>query len=136
MTPTRQVLVILPLLVAPLAFSVALGGEREGTGTPTPPAPAAMRGPKAAAPRVEPEAPPAARPSRIVRDEPRRNETRPVELPARERSEALTSLPSPESGAEDRPAHFAPIKDRAETEQMTVATTAPNALEDYGAAQE
>jgi hypothetical protein len=137
MTPTRQILVILPLLAAPLAFSVSLGGEREGAGTPTtPPAPAAMRGPKAASPRLEREAAPALGPSRLARAEPSREAARSSEPPARERSESLASLPNAEDGAEDAPPHFAPIKDRAETEQITVAATAPSTLDDYGAAQQ
>jgi hypothetical protein len=137
MTPLRQILVILPLLAAPLAFSVTLGGEREGAGTPiVPPAPAAMRVPKAAMPRLTPEAAPAPRPSRIVRDEPRHTPTGQAEHPARERSESLASSSNPESGALDMPADFAPMKDRAQTEQMTVAATAPSPLDDYGAVQE
>jgi hypothetical protein len=136
MTPTHQILVILPLLVAPLAFSVAFGGGREGTRTPAAAAPAAMRGPGAATPRFEPAAPPAPRPSRIARDEPKHEATRSVEVPAGERSESLATLPSPENGAEDTPAHFAPMKDRAQTEQMTVAATAPSTLDAYGAAQD
>jgi hypothetical protein len=95
-----------------------------------------MRGPKAASPRLEPEAAPAQRPSRLVREEPARETARPAESLARDRSESLASFSSAENGAEDVPAQFAPIKDRAETEQMKVAASPPSALDDYGAAQE
>lgn len=93
-----------------------------------------MRGPKVAP--VEKQAPPTRRPSRIVRNQKAGAAALPVETPARERNESLASLPGRENGAEDMAVDFAPIKDRAETEQMTVVATAPSPLEDYGAVQE
>jgi hypothetical protein len=78
MTPLRQILVILPLLVVPLAFSVTSGGEREGAGTRH------FRLPQRWGPKVAPlekEAPPAPRPSRIVRDEKAGAAALPVEIP-------------------------------------------------------
>jgi hypothetical protein len=73
---------------------------------------------------------------RLFRNEPARGAARSAEYPGEQRSESLAGPRSGENGAEDMPAEFAPIKDRAETEQMKVAASAASTLDDYGAAEE
>ena len=147
MNRKRPVLVTLPLLVVPLAFSVVLGGER-GRRAPlpapssaegTPKAPAADNGTvaKRAVPLLPGNA--AARPPLRIANVAARPVAAPrsAEPPREQRSESFT-LEGPDPSVDDQSAtvDFMPVGDPKRTETTAVASAGAASVDDYGAAPE
>jgi len=143
MSTKDQILLALPLLVVPLAFSVALGGGERGSRIAPVAAPSAstvsvaVRAPSAM-PAAVGTAP---APLRLARKgehaAPRLVEPpRPVEPPREARSESLSRSSQVPSDRDERATEYSPVFDPTHVEVTALAATSAATLDDYGASPE